>query len=229
MWLVMTPEICRSTSSSLAAIKTIFGWTFQGATTRKSNDVSPKCMVCVLPSLIAPQRDFDTKQKRCKYSEMESTAIEQTQDAENIGRTVFHDFENNLPRHDEQYHVSFSQKCALSCPLKGNPHASHRQSERLHLKFANKDKLSQHEAFMRYVSRGRQVSFLPHASAQQRPIPVSTKRPEGIVARTVHKQELIYGQGRRDRQRLRQTRCNRTRPSTKMRTLCADQRRNYGP
>ncbi|KAH9367191.1 hypothetical protein HPB48_018777 [Haemaphysalis longicornis] len=98
MWLVMTAEVCKSTTWSLAPIKTVFGWTFQG-TTMKSNNVRPKCMVCVLPSFMDPQKDLDTKSKLCKYSKMESTAIEQTNDAENIGRTVFHDFENNLPRH----------------------------------------------------------------------------------------------------------------------------------
>lgn len=161
MWLVMTPEVCRSTSSSLAAIKTIFGWTFQGATARKSDNMSPKCMLCVLPSLIAPQRDFDTKQKQCEYSEIENMAIEQTHHAERIGRTVFHDFENNLPKHDEQYHVSFSRKCALACSLKGNRYGFPRQPEILHLKFANEYKLSQPDAFMRNVSRGRQVNFSP--------------------------------------------------------------------
>lgn len=195
----------------------------------KSDNVSSKCMVCVLPSLMAPQRDFHIKQKRFKYSEMESMAIERTHGAKNIGRTVFQDFENNLPRHDEQYHVSVSQKCTLACPLKGNRYGFPRQPEILRLKFPNEYKLSQPDAFMRNVSRGRQVTFLPHTSAQQRPIPVSTKRPEGIVTRTVHKQELIYGHGRRDRQHLHQTRCNQRQPSTKMRTLCADQIRNYGP
>ncbi|KAH9360332.1 hypothetical protein HPB48_010057 [Haemaphysalis longicornis] len=152
MWLVMAPEACRSTCSSLAAIKTIFGWTFQGTSTTKSDNVSSKCMVCVLPSLIAPQRDFDTKQKRSKYSGMENTAIEQTHDPENIGRTVSQDVENNLPRHVEQYHVSVSQKWALACPLKENPHGSPRQPEQLHLKFANEYKLSQPDAFMLNVS-----------------------------------------------------------------------------
>lgn len=115
MWLVMTPEVCQRTSSSLTAINTIFGWTFQGATTTARNNSIPKCMVCILPSSMDPQNDhLDNKRKQCKNWDLRGTPIEPTQDTNKTSSTVFYDSKQNVLRPEEQWGIetrSTTRKC----------------------------------------------------------------------------------------------------------------------